>query len=353
MDSLGNPGSIILSIRDFFLAVIYAKLVGINTAQGGYMLMTIWQELGWPLLRILILVTVGLVAANFIESLNWTHRLAVVSRPLIRLGRLSETTGASFSMAFFSGVSANSMLSEAYAKQQLSKTELVLANLFNSLPRFFLHLPTVFFLTIPLIKGAAIIYVGLTFLAACLQTFLVVGLGRILLPKPENGGVMALASTGSRVTWRMAFEKAGKRLRKRLPRLLMFTVPVYILFFLLSRYGLFDAIEDFLAEKVWFLSWLQPKSLSIVALHVSAEFSAGLAAAGALLADNSLSYRDIVLALLAGNILAAPVRAIRHQFPYYVGIFSPKLAMELVGISQLFRLLSIFVVGCCYYFLSQ
>lgn len=313
---------------------------------------SIWFELGWPLTRILILVSVGLVAANFIESLNWTHRLAVVARPLIRLGHLSETTGASFSMAFFSGVSANSMLSEAYTQKRLTRTELVLANLFNSLPRFFLHLPTVFFLTIPLIKGAALIYVGLIFLAACLQTVFVVGLGRLLLPKPAKDIHRASASDKSRVTWRMAMEKAGQRLVKRLPRLLMFTVPVYILFFLLSRYGLFNSIEEFMAEHVWFLSWLQPESLSIVALHVTAEFSAGLAAASVLLADNSLGYRDIVLALLVGNILAAPVRAVRHQFPYYVGIYSPKLAVELVGFSQVCRLLSVFVVGLGYYFFS-
>ncbi len=123
----------------------------------------IWAQLVWPLMRILFFVAIGLIAANLIESLKWTNHLAALARPLIRLGNLSAITGASFSMAFVSGVSANTMLAEALDKDQLEKKEMVLANLFNSLPRYFLHLPTVFFLTVPLIKGAAVIYVGITF----------------------------------------------------------------------------------------------------------------------------------------------------------------------------------------------
>ncbi len=74
------------------------------------------------------------------------------------------------------------------------------------------------------------------------------------------------------------------------------------------------------------LGRLNPQSLSIVILHVTAEFSAGL---------------------------AAPIRAIRHQFPYYVGIFNPMLAAELVGLSQITRAGTIIAVGSGYYLLTQ
>jgi hypothetical protein len=309
----------------------------------------IWIQLVWPLVRILLLVSFGLVVANFIESLNWTHRLALLARPLVRFGRLSHITGASFTMAFFSGVSANTMLSEAFDKGQIDKKELVLANLFNSLPRFFLHLPTVFFLTVPLIKGAAFIYVGLTFSAAMMQTLLVVLCGRFMLLEPEEK-MHTYKANHRKISWKQALEKSIKRFRKRIPKIIYFMVPVYVLFFFLSHYGFFEVVEDYVARKAWFLSWLDPKALGIVLLHITTEFSAGLAAAGAMLADNSLGYKEVVLALLAGNVLAAPIRAVRHQVPYYVGIFPPKIALELVGISQMFRLACIMVIGCCYYF---
>ncbi|MBA3003617.1 MAG: hypothetical protein FP813_07185 [Desulfurivibrio sp.] len=316
---------------------------------------SLWAHLFWPLIKILFWISVGLIIANFIEALNWTHRLAAMTRPFVRFGRLSAVSGASFSMAFFSGVTANTMLAEAFDKGQLSKKEMVLANLFNGLPRFFLHLPTVFFLTAPLIKMAALIYLALTFAAAMLQTALVVIGGRILLPplqveqgEQEKAGELVRDKTD----WRQALDKSVRRFRKRIKKLLYFTVPVYILFFFMGKMGVFAWLENFFATKVWFLAWLQPQSLAIVMAHVTVEFSAGLAAAGALLADNSLSYKEVVLALLVGNILSTPIRAVRHQFPYYVGIFTPKIALELVGLSQILRLVSVIAVGVGYYFMT-
>ena len=312
----------------------------------------IWPQLIWPLLRITFFISIGLIIADCIESLNWTHRLVTLARPLIKLGRLSPITGASFSVAFFSGVSANSMLAEAFDTNKINKPELVLANLFNSLPRFFLHLPTVFFLTAPRIKGAAVLYVGLTFAAAVIQTFLVVLSGRLVMPVNTEPVIFKTAEK-KRPSWKEVADKSLMRLKKRLPKLLKFMIPVYILFFILNRYGLFSQLEQLIATKIWFLNWLSPQGLSIVILHVTTEFSAGLAAASVLLAENSLSAREVVLALLVGNILAAPIRAVRHQLPYYTGIYNPGIALQLVAISQFVRGLCVFGVAICYFFFTR
>jgi hypothetical protein len=311
----------------------------------------LWPQIILPIARIALFITLGLFVANFIESLNWTHRLAALVRPLLRIGRLSAVTGASFSVAFISGVSANTMLAEAYDKGQMGKTELYLANLFNSAPRFFLHLPTVFFLTAPMIKTGAILYVGLTFTASVLQTFLVVIVGRLLLSASDGADYVA-SPEQRKTSWRDALVKSFKRLKKRIGKVLLFMIPVYILFFLLNRYGLFTRLEEYIAAEAWFLSWLNPQSLGIVVLHVTTEFSAGLAAASVLLAENSLTTKEVVLALLVGNILSTPIRAIRHQLPYYTGIYSPQLALQLVGVSQLVRALCVILVALCYYSLA-
>lgn len=315
------------------------------------LLTQIWPQIILPIARLALFITIGLFIANFIESLNWTHKLAVVVRPLLRLSRLSTVTGASFSVAFISGVSSNTMLAEAFDKGQLSRTELYLANLFNSLPRFFLHLPTVFFLTAPMIKAGALFYVGLTFAAALLQTVLVVALGRLLLPAGGEPGTIPMPAQ-KKITWREAVVKSVKRLKKRIGKVLMFMIPVYILFFLLNKYGLFARLEEYIAANVWFLAWLNPQSLGIVVLHVTAEFSAGLAAASVLLTENSLTTKEVVLALLAGNVLSTPIRAIRHQLPYYTGIFPPRLALQLIGVGQTVRALCIVLVMAGYYYLA-
>ncbi len=315
------------------------------------LLSQLWPQIILPILRIAFFISLGLFVANFIESLKWTHRLAGLVRPLLRAGRLSTVTGASFSIAFISGVSSNTMLAEAYDKGQIGRIELYLANLFNSLPRYFLHLPTVFFLTAPMIKIGAFLYVALTLAAALLQTAFVIICGRFLLPEGDGASYTALPGQ-AKVSLRDAFTKSFKRLTKRIGKLMLFMIPVYIIFFLFNRYGLFTLLEEYIAAKAWFLAWLNPQSLGIVVLHVTTEFSAGLAAASVLLAANTLSTKDVVLALLVGNILSTPIRAIRHQLPYYTGIYSPKLAMQLVVVSQIVRSFCVILVAFVYFFLA-
>ena len=313
---------------------------------------TLWTGLGWPLTRLVFFVSLGLLVANVLETLNWTRKMAVLAAPLIRVGRLSDIAGASFSMAFFSGVAANAMLAESYDQGRIDKKELILANLFNSLPTYFLHLPTLFFLAAPLIKGAAFIYVGLTLFSAFLRTATIVLLGHLFLPDRDEGCITCQLETNSETDWRAALTKSWRRFKKRITKILLFTVPIYIGFFFLNEYGLFGELEQLISQHVSFLSWLHPESLSIIVFHLGAEFAAGLAAAGALLAAGTLDYREIVLALLVGNVLSSPIRAVRHQFPYYAGIFSPRLALELIFYNQSFRMGSIIVVGIGYFFLS-
>ena len=247
------------------------------------------------------------------------------------------------------------MLSEAYEKKSISKKELILSNLFNSLPTYFLHLPTVFFITAPLIKGAAIIYVGLTFGAAIFRTVTIVILSRFLLPvpsKPTRQQAKADEPENTKIDWKKAFNTSWKRYKKRIRKIIRFTVPIYILIFLMHRMGLFEVLESGMANYLSFLPWLTPQSMGIIVLHISAEFTAGLAVAGALLQEGSMDYREVVLALLVGNVLSSPVRAIRHQFPFYAGIFQPKLAAELIVYNQLFRISSLILMGTIYFLVT-
>ncbi|MCI5218738.1 MAG: hypothetical protein D3914_05995 [Candidatus Electrothrix sp. LOE2] len=308
----------------------------------------LWRELGYPLVRLLAFLSIGLIVAGFIEALNWTKKMSVAAAPMIRFSRLSDLTGAAFSMAFFSGVTANTMLSEAYDQGKLSKKELLLANMFNSLPAYFLHLPTTFFLTLSLIKGAAFIYIGLTLGAALLRTLGIAVLSHFLLG-PEN----PTGTQGQRPAEKVSFRQAGKRtlarFTKRIRKIIRLTLPVYIVFFWLSQAGMFRLLEEFMADHLTWLAWLSPKAISIIALQIAAEFSAGLVAAGALLEDGTMNSQEIIMTLLIGNVLSSPIRAVRHQFPYYAGIFKPRLAVQLIVFSQSFRAVSIALVALLYF----
>ena len=300
----------------------------------------LWQHLGWPLARLLVLLGVGLMAALLIESLNWTGKIAALARPLTRFARLPQTAAASFSLCFFSGMAANTLLAEAYNEGRITKRELILTNLFNSLPSNLTHLPTTFFIMAPIIKGAAFVYLGLTVGAALGRTLLVGLVSRLVLAGQATPPAEA-AQSGQKRGFRSAWANTKKRFRKRMQKIALWTVPIYILFYCLNSAGFFAAVQRFMAAHLSWLDWISPQAVGIVGFQALSEFTAGVAAAGALLEAGSMQAHEVVLALLAGNVLASPLRALRHQYPYLAGIFKPALAAELIAWSQCFRALSI------------
>ncbi|MGE4423898.1 MAG: hypothetical protein AB7D39_16495 [Pseudodesulfovibrio sp.] len=337
----------------------------------------LWNGLFWPLIRLTFYISVALMVGILIESLRWTRYAAKLADPLARRARLKDISAASFTMAFFSGITANTMLADAHEKGELSDRELILSNLFNSLPTYFLHLPTIFFIASPFIGSAAYTYVGLTALASVLRTMGIVFAGKFLLPplppgclpcrlaelegenkrrvkitwqrlKRRPGPVVLIARRRLSANLGRALKQAWRRFLKRLPKILYVTCPVYTLFFVLKQLGLFAWIQSALAGGVPLFTFLPPEALSIVAFHMAAEFTAGLAVASALIADTSLTQVQVILALMLGNVLSSPVRAFRHQFPYYAGIFRPRMAFKLILYNQVSRSLAIALVGAVY-----
>jgi len=311
----------------------------------------LWRTLVWPLLRLLASLCLGLLVANLIEALNWTRFMARFAAPLIRVGHMKDVVGASFSMGFFSGMAANTMLAEAYAEKRLTPRELVLANLFNSLPTYFLHLPNMFFITAPFLGSAAVLYVGLTLLAAVMRTAAILFVGHVLLP-PLPAGCVVCHLGESRVTLKSALQKSWSRFKRRIKTIVLFTVPTYVAIHFLSANGFFGYLEKLVSEHLGGMPWLSPQAISIVIFHMAAEFTAGLAAAGALLGAGDLDVKQVVMALLVGNVLSTPMRAFRHQFPYYAGIFKPAMAIRLIAWNQAFRAATIIIVAVGYYYLG-
>lgn len=310
---------------------------------------SLWSALVWPLLRLLLGLALGLLVANVVECLRWTRHVARLAAPLAQAAHLRAVAAAAFSMAFVSPAAANALLAESHDMGELSKGELILANLFNSLPSYLTHTPTIFFLTWPVLGTPALIYVGLTLLAATARTLLTMLVARLVLPVPSPGCLACHADEQAPTQWREAGHKALRRFRRRIPKLIYFTVPVYISMYLLQQHGFFQAAEAWLVLHADWLSFLKPQALGIVVLHLAAELGAALSAAVSVLNTGGLDARDVVLALLVGNILSTPMRAVRHQLPSYAGFFRPRMALVLVLSNQGLRAASMACVTLLYY----
>lgn len=100
------------------------------------------------------------------------------------------------------------------------------------------------------------------------------------------------------------------------------------------------------------LAFLKPQAMGIIVLHLAAELGAALGAAGSVLQTGGLEARDVVLALMVGNILSTPMRAIRHQLPAYAGFYRPALALRLILANQGLRAVSMAVVTLLYWWVA-
>ena len=311
------------------------------------------SRLLWPLLRLMMFITIGLLVGQIIEVSGWIKQMAVLARPLFRFGHLGDHCSAAFTTAFFSGVSANAMLLGFFKEGRISRRQLFLSNFINQLPAFFLHLPTTFFIVIPLTGWAGGLYFLITFLAVVLRTalFLVYGRLRLSAPVIDDPGVAENAAANKKKTWSDIRHRVKSRLPRRIARITLYVVPIYTLVFVLNAMGLFVWLREALAGYV-VTSFMPMESLSVIILSFAAEFTSGFAAAGALLEAGVLTIKQTVVALLIGNILAFPVRALRHQLPRYIGIFSPRMGTQLLLMGQGFRVTSIIVVGVIYYWVG-
>ena len=306
----------------------------------------LYRQLASPLLRLLVYMGVGLLLGQAIESLGWAARLGGLAAPLLRWGHLRRECGASFTAAFFSGILANTMLITLYQEGKISHREMTVTYLLNSaLPVYLLHLPTTFFIILPLTKQAGLIYLGLTLSAAVLRTAAYLFYARVRLAADPDG--VSLAAAPAPAQKEGLVQEIWRKFRLRFSRVILYTLPIYLLIFVLNDGGFFKWLRDVTAAHVS-LGFFPMEAASVVIFSVATEFTSGMAAAGAFMQAGTLTVEQTVMALILGNIVATPIRALRHQLPSHMGIFSPKLGTQYLLLSQGLRLLSLVVVAVPY-----
>jgi hypothetical protein len=343
--TLGGRGRWLLLLVPLLLLAVY--LLGLGPGGAPHLtLKKFYHQLASPLLRLLVYMGVGLLVGQAIESLGWAAKLGGWAKPLLGWGHLKKESGASFTAAFFSGILANTMLMTFYQEGKISRREMTLTYLINNgLPVYLLHLPTTFFIILPLTREAGLIYLGLTLAGALLRSAALLAYARRRLPGdagPENAEMVAAPAREEKL-----LSEIWGKFTQRFARVILYTFPIYILIFVVNDWGVFQWLREAAASHVA-VSFLPVEAASVVIFSVAAEFTSGMAAAGAFLQAGALTVQQTVIALVLGNIVATPIRTLRHQLPSHAGIFSPKLGTELLILSQGVRLLSLILVAIPY-----
>ncbi len=312
----------------------------------------VMKKVLWPVARLISIMATALFLSALIEAKGWSRFVSALSRPLMRLGNLSDWSGTAFTTAFLSGIAASTMLWNAYQDGKISKREMFISALLNvGLPSYFLHLPITFAIIVPLVGPAGMIYLAITFCAAIIRTVFVILAGRLLLSgKAKQPDAVGYQQGNPEKKGGEVLPLFKKYLTQRLSYIVLYTIPIYILVVLCRIWGLFDLLKDASAHLVT-TNVIPVQGISVVVFSIVAEFAAGAAAAGAMLQEGVLTVKQTVAALLLGNIIATPVRALRHQLPRYLGIYRPATGIALIILGQLLRVTSVVIAGTAYWIL--
>jgi len=319
------------------MAILVAGALLVALKWGGVPAERLYGRLIKPLLRLTVAVAVGLLLGIVIENANFTTAIGRWFSPLLRFGHLRAPSALAFTTAFFSAVSASTILMNAYQEGSISRRELLVSSLLLTFPAFFTHLPTMFFIITPFIGVLGLYYLSILLGGDLLRTLAFLFYARLSLPPSEP---MAANAGRPRPSWRQVWRATQKKFGSRLYSILVITVPIFVLVFLAFELRIFDQGRQRLAGLLQNTP-LPVEALSILAFSLAAETTGGFAAAGALLENQALSPAVVLFTLLLGSILSSPMRAVRHQLPYYLGIYSPALGLKLMILSQVTRVLSL------------
>jgi hypothetical protein len=207
------------------------------------------------------------------------------------------------------------------------------------------------FIVLPLTGWTGGIYFLLTFTAALLRFVLLLLWGHWRM----SGAVEDTGQAEDHFRKGAGHSGIWAAIRKKLPLRLIsvatYVVPIYIAVSLVSSAGLFDWMRRWATHRAA-ATVVPVEALSLVVLSFAAEFTSGFAAAGALLREGIITIKQAVLALLIGNITAFPIRALRHQLPRLMGIFTPRLGLQILVLGQGFRIVSLVFVGAVFYWIG-
>ncbi len=338
-----------LGSRRLWQALAVAGVVAVLLAgavfHGGIPFHHLYLRLLKPLLNACLAIGVGLALGILLESSGLTARVGRLAAPLLKFGHLREPSALAFTTAFFSALSASAILMNAHKDEMISRRELTISALILTFPAFFAHLPSMFFIITPLVGVLGFYYLAILLGADILRTLAYLLYGRLTLPPYEPA---TITETRSRPSWSQVLADSRKKFFTRLYHILVITIPIFVAVFLAQEGGIFEWLKDNLALVLAGIN-LPVEAFSILLFSLAAETTGGFAAAGALLTQGTLSSGTVLFTLILGTIISSPMRAVRHQLPFYLGIYTPALGLRLMVLSQLFRALSLLPFLCLVY----
>lgn len=308
-----------------------------------------WPRKAVLLVELLLAMAVGTVIGQMIEAAGLIRYLSVIAWPLLKLGRLPAAAGPPFIMAFQSGAAANAMLKSYQDQNLLSRRDLYASVLVVSALSLFAHLPS-FFVPLGAVLGwhamlaffsvrVAAIFLTITGVLVVLRLFS----GR---PGKESAATASRLSSDAAVlkTKQRFWGLVGKSSWRTMRRLIFYALPTFAIMSVIEYFGVLEWLGDQIPG-LFSLTFIPPQAALIIPAQAVNLYN-GAVVAGNFVNEGILTARQVVVILIAGSVLTAPLRTLRHALPTYVGILGARAGISLAVLAQVLRCISVIV--CTY-----
>jgi hypothetical protein len=186
---------------------------------------------------------------------------------------------------------------------------------------------------IPLLGMTGLIYFGILMLIGFIKTLVIMLAGKFLLEKRDHKPVDR--PTEGRLPLKEAFKIGLQASKGTVKRILCMTIPIFFVVCVLITIGAFDLLAGHLGGICEYFP-IPAAGLSIIAAQF-ANFIAAHSTAGTLLSTGVLTSKEVILTLLVGDVLSSVMMLMKYMIPYYVGIFGPRIGMQILVIATAIR----------------
>jgi len=297
-------------------------------------------------LKLFFIASSGCFIGTIIEQRNWSKFVAFIVKPIIRFGRLPDICATSFITSFASAHASNNMLVSAYDSKEISRGEMIIAGIANSFPRkLFMTVKLINF--IPIFPVLLVAYLSIQIFVGLSRTILLLFINRIYFNKKRkilgDKALNKIISDKLKATpsWENSFLTAKKRTMLFMKKMFLITMPIYIIVLYLSKTGVLKKIEKLIPDSLDFI--LTPEIIDIM-LTRFASLIAAIHHSSEMLAASQVTVMQILIALLAGNIITTPFRTVKRNLPIALAIFPKRDGAWIVGLTQGYRMLASLIV---------
>ncbi len=294
---------------------------------------------------------VSLFGIEVLMQLGLMRYLRPIGKPVTKLARLPSESALTFLAGIGSMIAAHTMAARFYKDNKLTKQELIVTGVLNTVPFHFketltFQLPIV----LPLLGvELCLIYIAAFWMAGLIKLGFVITYGQLKIQRrhglddafdlmecnPEDSDCV-------KRSFKQLLIDAWNTRKKMFFRMIILLTTVTMIVQLLLHSGMMQAFERLILPLTSLFN-LPPAVVGPVSAYILSP-TVGITFMSSLMGENTVTQFQAIVALLAGGILMIPVTRLRRTLPRYMAIYGLKNGSIICGLTTALSMSSRMVI---------